>query len=208
MWWVSMFCMTLNDLPLLTWLTPRYRVVARSVFPLTQSRGSMFVGHFWLPVAPRAQVGSRQKSPFLMLSGNISGRAKYKAGVSLSGRSHGTVVRGGTTMCDIFWSKWILSLCLLKKQLWLYFPLHCKIQNQIHILWPVYSDTILPPWVVTTLTCCLKSPVLWTSPQRFRYRVILMKLKRVLSAFSHQQSLFRRREATTLPLSCGTVLSL
>ena len=54
----------------------------------------------------------------------------------------------------------------IQKQLWPYFPLHCMIQNQIHILRPVYSDTILPPWVVTTLTCCLKSPVLWTSPQR------------------------------------------
>ena len=147
--------------------TSRCRAVARSVFPLTQSRGSTFVGHFWLPVAQRAQVGSRQKSPFLMLSRNLSGRAKYKAGVSLSGRSHGTVVRRWKTknkMRCIFIKMNPFTLFIQKH--WLYFPLHCMIQNQIHILWPVYSDTTLPPWVVTTLTCCLKSPVSWTSPQR------------------------------------------
>ena len=64
--------MTLKDLPLLTRLTPRCRDVARSVFPLKQSRDSTFVGHFWLPVAPRAQVGSRQKSPFSLCCRDIS----------------------------------------------------------------------------------------------------------------------------------------
>ena len=174
MWWVSMFCIYVNR-----WLDLERSPLAHlGEHPgagmwhgvcfrwnnLAAQRSWVTSGFQWHKELRLVLVKSLL---FLSMSRNISGRAKYKAGVSLSGRSHGTVVRRGKTknkMRCIFIKMNPFTLFIQKH--WLYFPLHCMIQNQIHILWPVYSDTIHPPWVVTTLTYCLKSPVSWTSPQR------------------------------------------